>query len=78
METRRARAKKKKQPHAIITLTKAEHSTVLAALRYWEAGMEPRYNPDGVFAIATDGGAHKPMTREEVMRLCQRINTSPT
>lgn len=61
-----------------VTVTRAEHSTILAALRYWQregllsSGHE-------IEEIATSGGPdsptyHEPLTAEDIDALCEKIN----
>lgn len=54
-------------------MKKRELATILAALRYWqrEGLMSGGHEQD----IADDGGTLRPMTAEEIDRLCVRLNT---
>lgn len=59
-----------------ITLTPAEHATVLAALRNYQAdmstfGFDAHLNP-----IATNDGTLTPLDADAIDDLCERINTS--
>lgn len=48
-----------------------EHSTILAALRYWQArGVAPV----GIQDIATNDGAVEPLDDVEIDALCERFN----
>jgi hypothetical protein len=53
----------------IITLTKRERATILAALRRWQSYPAAREAD----SIATNRGKHKPLDNAEIERLCKRI-----
>lgn len=56
-----------------ITLTDAEHATVLAALRYWQReGITGDPPPEE--DIATDAGKFAPLDTQAIDRLCERLN----
>lgn len=61
--------------HANIDLSKVEHSTVLAALRYWQRHAGPGRMSLEFEDIATDGGTHAAATAEQIDALCERINS---
>jgi len=54
----------------LISLTKRERATILAALRRWLSYPAAREAD----SIATNGGKHKPLDNGEIDRLCRRIN----
>lgn len=56
-------------------LTDREVSTILAALRYWQAaanGMLPQ--PPALVVLATDEGRYPSLTIDEIDELCEQIN----
>lgn len=56
-------------------LNHRELSTVLAALRYYQATLAKVSEPDeGIADIASDGGEVRPLTVDEIDGLCERIN----
>lgn len=57
-------------------MTTRELSTVLAALRLWQCG--DAIGDDGspyLEAIASNGGTLKPLSNEEIDRLCETLNS---
>jgi len=52
-------------------LSPRELATVLGALRHWQSN---GYDPD-ITDITTDGGTLDPLTRAEIDKLCERLNT---
>jgi hypothetical protein len=64
----------------VVTLTKAEHSTVLAALRRWQHHIDgTAADHEGLDEIATCAGDHDALTAEQIDALCEDINcTEPT
>lgn len=71
-------------PH-VLRVTQAEHSTILAALRFYQKHLtgelrtiyntphEKAYTHD-VQDIATNGAAHEPLDADAIDNLCERIN----
>lgn len=57
-------------------LTAVERNTVLAALRCFQEVVEATNNelPDRLLDIATNGGAHEPMSLDDIDDLCERLN----
>lgn len=55
-----------------VELTNRELATVLAALRYWQLGMEEFGGPP----LVSHFEEHAPLFYEEVDILCERLNTS--
>lgn len=53
-------------------LDSRENSTVLAALRWWQASVCPSWD---AMEIASDGGNIEPLTADEIDALCERINS---
>jgi hypothetical protein len=53
----------------LIKITKAERSTILAALRRWQSYPAAREAD----SVATNGGKHKPLDNSEIERLCNRM-----
>jgi len=53
----------------IVTLTRRERDTILAALRRWLSYPAAREADP----IATNGGKHRPLDNSEIERLCKRI-----
>lgn len=54
-------------PH-VLRVTQAEHSTILAALRFYQKHLTD------VQDIATNGAAHEPLDADAIDNLCERIN----
>lgn len=60
-----------------IHVPKRAHSTILAALRFYQAAVVRNVGempPRSVAQIATDCGAHTAMTADEIDKLCEAIN----
>lgn len=57
-----------------MNLTHAELSTVLAALRHWQARLATTTIEERFEAIATDGGTIQPLNVEQIDALCERLN----
>jgi hypothetical protein len=67
----------------IMNMPTRETSTILAALRYWQAANNPKHSPVMVAAgnefpecqkIAGDRGSFKPLDAAEIDELCEHIN----
>ena len=52
----------------------AQISTLLAALRYYQRGLENKSIPIQFMNIATNDGLEEPLTIEEIDELCERVN----
>lgn len=60
-------------------LDRRELATILAALRYFQVGVQDR-DPNrsaATYEIATDCGTLKPLTHDEICDLCERLNCVP-
>lgn len=59
-----------------ISIEEAEHATILAALRFYQAhGMgDPVNRPDAIDDLATNGGKVASLDEEGISDLCERIN----
>ena len=55
-----------------ITITRQEHATILAALRYWGGGEKQYY---ALLEVATDGGEFNLLDADQIDDLAERINT---
>jgi hypothetical protein len=66
------------QKLALPALTRREHATVLAALRYWQReaiGPPAAATPEWELRIATNMGEfRRPLDRLEIDKLCERLN----
>lgn len=59
-----------------LTVSREAHSTILAALRYWQ-GRDRKLtvaNLQAIEDIATCGGEHEALTADEIDELCETIN----
>lgn len=54
-----------------IFITDAQRDVILAALRLWQATPDVS---DEIQDIATNGGAHPPLSNDEIDLLCEQIN----
>lgn len=61
------------QRPTLYALDDAEHATILAALRYWQA-QDDQMIDDDLANIASNGGTVQPLTAGEIDALCERIN----
>lgn len=52
-----------------ISLLDEERDMILAALRLWQ-----RATDDDLMEIATNSGSHKPLTADQIDRLCEDLN----
>lgn len=59
----------------IITVSDAEHATILAALRVFQQA--PNHIWNSVRDIRTNCGTLQPMKREDLDGLCEKVNTAP-
>lgn len=60
-----------------LEVTEQEHSTIIAALRYWQR--EGRFSSGAEHDIATDCGKHAEMSDVQIDELCDKLNgESPT
>jgi len=59
-----------------ITVSREEHSTILAALRMWIDNLMrgPDYFSDALLEIATNGDKHDLLAPEAIDALCERVN----
>lgn len=59
-----------------VTMKNLQRDTILAALRIYQQQMELNGGvpPMDVDEIATNSGAHEPMTAKEIDSLCEEIN----
>lgn len=51
-----------------------ETATILAALRFYQQGLDPSAERRDVVDIASDGGELEPLSAEEIDELCERLN----
>ena len=68
----------KKNNAIALRITRRELATILAALRFHQDENlqgSPDIPDQFIKEIATDGGLFKPLSSEEVGRLCERLNT---
>ena len=58
------------------TLRPEEHSTILAALRHYQQGLQLNGDvpPQDVYDIATNSDAHSPLNTDQIDDLCERLN----
>lgn len=59
----------------MITLTKQEEFTILAALRLWQRTVDTNMLPE--YMIATENNTISPMPTIELEALCWKVNTTP-
>lgn len=57
-------------------LSNRELALVLAALRYWQESCANRLVSDALLEIATDSGKLEVLSRDEIDRLCERLNAT--
>lgn len=64
------------EPVTSLTVSEAEHATILAALRYYqmEGQGEPSHRSDMIHDIATNGDTVISLNAEGIDELCVRIN----
>lgn len=55
-------------------LTLRQLSTILAALRYWQAEIEDGDIPGSQYDIATNCDDFEPLTADEIDDLCEELN----
>ena len=63
---------------AVPPVTTEEHSTILAALRFYQQNLEQAQagsvSSNQILDIATDGGRHAVLSVDQIENLCQKVN----
>lgn len=70
-------AQPERKPTGLRPVSPSELSTLLAALRYYQLGLERDDVPGGIFDIASEADTRQPLTDDQIDDLCEELNCGP-